>query len=203
MVFAACGAYAAEPGSAFTLEDALAARVDAEVVTVSELRAEMEIIGWPGGVAPPGPRVVVRDLVRRKLLVAQAERLRMEVPRESVEDEVDGLAVLGRGEEAFWGRMRELGFARADVSRRMREVALARGVVSLKRRSIYVPEADVRAFYRNNRSVFGTKQLTEVRESIREHLATRKYQAELSVWINEQMGAGRVRLLPLPAALEE
>lgn len=203
VVFVAATALAETMGREYSLADALVAKIDSEVVTVSELRAEMEIVGWPEGVAPAGPRVVARDLVKRKLLVSQAERLKMEIPRETLEDEVDELASSGRGEEAFWARMKELGFSRPDVVRRMREVALSRGVVSLKRRSTYVPEAEVRAFYRDNRSVFGARPLSEARETIREHLATRKYQAELSAWMAEQIKSGRVRLLPLPESLEE
>lgn len=184
------------------LADRTVARVDNTVVTLSDLRAEMEIVGWPGDVAPAGTRVVVRDMVKRKLLYFQAEKLRMEAPREAVAKEVDDLAASGRGEDAFWAQMAELGMGRADVEQRAREILLARNFVSLKKRAVYVPEADVRAFFRDNKAVFGDRQLSDVRDTVRDHLASRKYQSELSGWIDEQMRAGRVMVLKVPAIIE-
>lgn len=201
LVLAAEAALSSGSEEGWVLADAAVAKIDQSVITVSDLRAEMEIIGWPGELAPPGPRVVAREMVKRKLLFYQAEKLRMVAQQDAIEKEVDALASKGRGEDAFWAKMEELGLSRASVLQRMREVALSRSYVSLKRRSTYVPEADVRAFYRDNKSVFGDRPITEVRDMVREHLAVRKYQAELASWVDEQTRVGRVRIMQLPDAL--
>lgn len=192
----ACGA-----ALSYELADSVVAKVDEEVVLLSDLKAEAAILRLGGEAILPPLRVLVRDIIKRRLLVSQALKLRMEVKAEDVKEEVAALTGEGSEAETFWRTMKRLGIGEKEVERRVGEMALARNYTQLKRRSIYVAESDVRAFYAENREALGHSTLSEARDEIRDFLASKKYQAELSVWYETQVKLGRVRLSELDPAL--
>lgn len=195
-VFWTPGAFPA--GDGFELVDSVAARVDEGVFLVSDLDAEEFFAGWRGKEAKMGRRELLMGMVKRRLLVIQAEKLRMEVPKEDVTFEVEMLSGAGYGADAFWTRTADMGVGRADVSRWARDVALARSFMALKRKSTYVAEADVRDFYFENRERFGDRPMSEARNEIREFLGDRKYEADLNAWMELQIKQGRVRVNDIP-----
>ena len=181
----------------FRLVDSVVARVDDGVILLSDLRAEVVMASWDQRSGTPGYESALKEMIKRRLLVLQAEKLRMDVPPAEVTDVVESLAGSGYGADAFWLRMAELGLKRQDVERRMREVLLAKSFMTLKRKSTYVPESEVREYYREKRELYADRTLVDARDEIREILANRKYQAVLGDWIETQMKRGRARMADL------
>ncbi len=178
--------------------DALVARVDTEVVTWSRVVQERELRRMGG--APPAeltPEVVRETLVRRRLLVAEARKLRLEVSVAEAREDV-ALLVRSAGGEAFWARAAGLGLDRAQLEERSAQQLLVRRYQELRREMTFVPESEVRAFFLAQAVLPSQSSLAEMRDEIRTHLAEQKYQEELERWIRRQVAEGRVEWLPLP-----
>ena len=184
-------------------EEAVIAKIDDQVIALSDLRAELLILAWGDGALMPNPPDVATQMVRRKLLISQAEKLKMEAAQGEVAAQVDKLAQKGPGADAFWEKMKALGLDRRDVERRFREVALTNSFIALKKRSTYISENDVRTYFREQKALYSDKSLGDVRDEIREQLASAKYQTELADWIQSQINIGRVRILALPDDLAQ
>lgn len=201
LLFAGGAAFAQTGEPAWTVVESVVAKVDDDVVTLSDLEAELLCAARedprPAGGAR-SPETAVREIVRRKLLVTQARKLKMEVPPEEIAGETDELAAMGRGPEEFWARLSAHAIGRPEIARRTEEVALVRNYMTLKRRSTYIPETEVRAYYRDNAGEFLEMPLSDVRDEIRERLALKKFETDMDNWIEAQMKLGRVRYMALP-----
>lgn len=184
----------AASGAAFL--DAVVARVDQSVVTWSQVVQEASLrrlTGDPDQVSDA--RGVAQALVRRRLLVAEARKMRLEVAPGEVEAGVEALVASAGGAQAFWPRARRLGLSEADLDRRAGDLALMRRYLDLRRDMTYVPEAEVRSFYSSQAEVLGERPLAEVRDEVRAFLARKKQQQQLDEWIARQVAEGRVRLV--------
>lgn len=180
--------------------DALLARIEQDVVTWSQAYQEagLRALAEAGRGEPPDPWGVVDTLVRRSLLVAEAEKLRLEVSPDEVEAAVERLAADGGPE--FWARVRALGLDRADLEERARRLALVHRYLELRREMTFVPESQVRSFYTSQLDVLGSRPLSAVRDEVRAYLAEKKFQKELGEWIERQVAEGKVELLEIPPA---
>ncbi len=184
-------------GARATVLDALVARVDGTAITWSQVLREAEIRRLEGrSGAERLPRVVLDALVRRELLVAEAERLRLKVEPAEVE------AALRALEEACCMRLQRLaervGVTLEDLRRRQHRILMAEKYLRLRREMTFVPMSEVRAFYWRQRDRFAGQGFAEVRGALRAYLAERRYQKELNAWFERQKAEGRVELLTLP-----
>ena len=190
-----CGVLAA--GVRGGVLDALVARVDGRAVTWSQVLREVEIRRLEGrSEAERLPRVVLDALVRRELLVAEAERLRLKVEPAEVDRALREL------EEACCMRLQRLaervGVTLEDLRRRQHRILMAEKYLRLRREMTFVPMSEVRAFYWRHRDRFGDQGFAEVRGALRSYLAERRYQKELNAWFERQKAQGRVELLAFP-----
>ncbi len=185
--------------------DALVARVDGTALTWSQVLQEVEVRRLTG--EPPSlqaPEVVREGLVRRWLLLAEAEKLRLSATPAEVDAALADLVARCGGPERFSVLVRERGATEARIRERVRRVLLVEKYLDLRRQMTFVAEAEVQRFYREQKGVFGRdRSLAEVHDQVREYLARKKYQRELDAWIEEQVEAGRVVLLPLPGQGEQ
>lgn len=184
------------PDPAWVLADAAVATVDQHVVTLSDVVAETIILRWMGqGGKGISQEQVAQTLVRRRLLVLQAEKLRIAAAPEEIATEVQYVAEAGGASSVFWDSMATLGLHRTDVEKRASDLIVMRKYMDLKRQSTYVPEPEVRDFYGEHLDVYGGRPLALVRDEIRERLASQKSAAQLEEWIEKQMKQGRVRMV--------
>lgn len=177
--------------------DAIVARVDARVLTWSEVVQEQEVRGLEG--EPDSlrePETVLAGLLRRHLLLAEAEKLRLPEDPEAVARDVEAL-VAARG-AGLWEELARYGLTRADLVERARQRRLVDQYVALRREMTFVPESEIRTFYGRQGEVFGTRPLAEVRDEVRTFLADKTFQRELDEWIERQMSEGRVWINALP-----
>ncbi len=179
------------------LLDALVARVDGKAVTWSQVVRETRVRRLEG--RPESERLprVVRDaLVRRKLLVAEAHRLRMSAEPAEVDERL--AALRRRVGPPFEARLKALGLTTEDLRARERDILLMEKYLRFRREITFVPASAVTAFYRKNRDRLAGRTLAEVRAELRRYLTEKKYQRELEEWYERQVREGRVDLLPLP-----
>ena len=179
--------------------DALVARIDDGVITWSLVVQERELRRVGG--APEvelGDAAVLDALVRRRLLVAEAKKLRLEVGVDEAREDVEYL-VRAAGGERFWARVAKLGLDRRQLEERAARQILVRRYLDLRREMTFVPESEVRAVFRDQGAAARQRVLAEVRDEIRAQLAETKYREELARWIKRQVAEGRVELMPLPA----
>ncbi|MBE0618735.1 MAG: hypothetical protein IH608_12560 [Proteobacteria bacterium] len=173
--------------------DSIVARVDERVVTWSEVLQEREIRrveGEPESLRDP--ETVLAGLLRRYLLRAEAEKLRLPEQPGAPDQDVEAL-----GEDA-WADLARIGLDRADLEERARERRLVDQYLALRREMTFVPESEIRTFYGQQTDVFGQKSLAEVRDEVRAYLADQAFRRELEQWIERQMSEGRVSINPLP-----
>jgi len=181
--------------------DALMARVDREVVTWSRVLQERELQRLGGAPAEElTPEAVRETLVRRRLFVAEARKLRLEVSAAEARDELAALET-AIGTAVLRQTMARLGLERSGLEERAAQLALERRYRTLRREMTFVPEADVRAAYvqRADGLPPGTS-LADAHDTIRAQLAEQKFQEEAERWFRQQVVAGRVQWLPLPTA---
>lgn len=177
--------------------DSITARVGPRVITWSRLLQEAELQRLEGRPETMlGPEAVRESLVRRELLLAEAERLRLTTDAESVARRVASF-VEPWGEEV-WERLAGYGVGRSLLEQRARRQLVVEEYLSLRREMTFVPEAEVRAFYGARSEEFGGRPLLEVRDEVRSRLAEDMYQRELDLWIDRQIQGGAARLNPLP-----
>jgi hypothetical protein len=186
-----------EEAKGFTLIDAVAARINDEIITLSDLKAEIYLLGLKKDSTPPLPRVALRDMVKRRLLVAQADKLRIKVSKKEIKESVDELLRNALTQETFWAKLDSFGLGPIDIDNRFTQIAKALKLISIRKRSTYISESVVRKFWSDNPKVFGKKSFFIVRNEIRDHLAKKKHQKDLNNWIEEQMIHGRVRIEPI------
>lgn len=184
--------------------DALVARVNGQPITWSQVVRETEIRRLSG--EPPSlqhPMLVREGLIRRRLLLFEAEKLRLEADPAELDRSLADLTDRSGGKARFEIHLRKLGGTPARLRERARQMVLVEKYRALRRETTFVAEAEVQRFYRSQRDVFGPDRGTaEVRDEIRDYLARKKYQKALDGWLDDQVAAGRVELMTLPVALE-
>ncbi|NOY44938.1 MAG: hypothetical protein GXP50_05735 [Deltaproteobacteria bacterium] len=183
--------------AAGALVDALVGRVDGYAVTWSEIRREAAIRKLEGRPeAERGARVVRDALVRRRLFVAEAQRLRLEASDEEIDAELRALSArCGRPNPEL---CRLLGLDPEHLRLRERQEVLARKYLAFRKELTFVPLTDVMRFIRENGDRLSGSSPLDLRGEVRDYLLERKFRKELEEWIREQVKAGRVELLPLP-----
>ncbi|NTU60308.1 MAG: hypothetical protein HGA98_04540, partial [Deltaproteobacteria bacterium] len=142
---------------------------------------------------------VAETLIRRRLLVAEAQKMRIEVSPADVAADVRTLAAAGGEPSVFWERLKQLGLGEAELGRRCRDLLLTTRYLSLRQEMTYVPEAEVRAYYGEHGGDFKGTPLFQVREEVRALLSKKKYEQELDQWFSRQIDDGRVRVFGLPS----
>lgn len=179
------------------LLDAIVARVDDEAITWSQLHQERALRWLAGeGSGEEGLGALRGALVRERLMVREAEKLRLPVPDEAQAAEV--AALTAAAESARPGQLAALGLDSADVAAWVRRRILARRFSELRREMTFVAEADLRAWHTRHGAVFGDAPIDQVRDELRDYLAQRKNREELAHWIDRQVAEGRVDLIDLP-----
>ena len=175
--------------------DAIVARVDQSIVTWSEVLQEQEILRVEGASETAlDPAAVVDTLIRRRLLVAEAEKLRIDAEEEAIDEEVRKLE--GRNEGAVSSTFQRLGLERRTLERRARDLALVRQYLDLRREMTFVPESTIRKQYVARSG--GGGSLAEARDQLRDVLAAEAFQEELNQWVDRQVAEGRVVRNPVP-----
>jgi len=180
------------------LVDGILAKVDDKVITLSEVRAERAILRWGGEEDALATGEVVRELVKRALIVSEASKLRLTATEDEVRGELAVLAGAGGPPSLFWKKMADIGFTRVEVEERARAVTLVARYLAFRKETTYVSESDVRKYYSDKADELGEKSLAEARDEVRERLAEEKYSVELKEWVEEQVQRGRVRIMSLP-----
>lgn len=181
------------------LLDTVVARVDQSVITWSQVTQEIAIRRLAGeSDRPLEPRAVADALVRRRLLVAEARKMRLTASPAEVQTEVKAVIDAAGGPEAFAARARRVGLTQEDLSRRAAELVLEQRYLDLRRDMTYVPESEVMSFYSGQVEALGGRPLAEARDELRAFLARKKYQQDLDEWIARQVAQGRVRILEPP-----
>jgi len=171
--------------------DAIVARVDQGVVTWSEVLQERELLrleGAPTSLLEWG--AVTEALIRRRLLVAEAEKLRLEVDDGAVGKEARALTGLDGG--AVLPSLRRVGLDRPALERRAHERALMDQYLGLRREMTFIPEAEIRKAYLGQAGRQEQASLSEAYDQLRAQLAERVFQQELDQWIDRQVKEGRV-----------
>ena len=177
--------------------DAMVAKVDQGVVTWSEVIQERELRRLDGVSAGTlTPEAVTESLVRRRLLVGEAEKLRLPVEEPAKEEKIRPYLDGERGSVLL--SLQRLGVNRRALERRARELVLMDQYLGLRREMTFVPEAEVRKLYVSQAQGVGAGSLAEERDQLRARLAEQAFQEELSQWIEQQVEDGRVVRNPLP-----
>lgn len=189
-IFAAGAVAASAADDGWIFADTVLGRVDREAVTMADVRAEAAVSLLEGG-SVRDPDLTARALMQRRLLMAEAVKLRFTA---SAEETVAVLAEMERvagGTDVFRQWMVETGLPRRELERRAREIILSRRYLALRRETTYVPETEVRRVYAENASVFGERSFSEVHDVLRRHLASVKFRADLDQWLEKQVLLGR------------
>lgn len=188
----------AAPPSDWVLADSTVAVVDGAVITLSDVVTETIILRWASGGSNKdfSREAVVRDLVRRRALVAQGRKLRFTATPAEVAAEVRYLAESGGSPAVFRETMARFGLRDADIEGRARDTLFERKYLDLKRQSAFVPETQVRSYYAEHLDLFGNRDLSTVRDEIRERLASQKSREQIDAWIERQVAEGRIRYVP-------
>jgi hypothetical protein len=176
--------------------DGIAARIDRGIITWSQVVQEAyvrRLTGEPEG--GTSLSAVLDALVERRLLLAEAEKLRLDLGPGEISGAVERLAREWETER-FWERVKAVGLTRSDLEKRAREVLLVKKYLDLRREMTFVPEAEIRASYAAE-LVRGEEPRPEFRDEVRARLAESKFRAELARWIDRQKAEGRVHLIPL------
>lgn len=177
--------------------DAIVARVDDGVIAWSQVLQELELRRLEGEPESSlAADAVLEFLVRRRLFVKEAEKLRLDVDSDDPSEAVDALAATGG--EIFWKRVAAAGLSRTDLVERARRRNLADAYLDLRREMTFVPVSEIRRFHAARPAAFGDRPLAEVREEVRVRLAAAKYERELTEWLDRQFAEGRVRRLGVP-----
>jgi hypothetical protein len=185
---AATAASFADEGWIFA--DTVLGRVDREAVTMADVRAEAAVALLEGAIVRE-PDLTARALMKRRLLMAEAVKLRFTASA------VETAAVLAEMERAAGGPdvfrqwMADAGLSRRELERRAREIVLARRYLALRRETTYVPETEVRRVYMEYASVFGERSFSDVHDLLRKHLAAVKFRSDLDQWLEKQVLLGR------------
>ena len=177
MLLLLSSAIMAEEG--WELVDGILAKVDDKLITLSDVRAERAVLRWQGEENALPVSEVVRDLVKRALIVSEASKLRINATEDEVRGELAVLAGAGGPPSLFWEEMANIGVTRAEVEERARAVSLVARYLAFRRETTYVSESDVRKYYSDKAVELGGKSLAEVRDEVRERLAEEKYSVEL------------------------
>jgi hypothetical protein len=177
--------------------DAIVARVDRGVVTWSEVLQEREVLRLQGAPEPSRePKEVADDLIRRRLLVAEAEKLRLPVDAEAVAAKVRPFLDGDSGN--VWPSLQRLGLDRGALESRARELVLMDQYLGLRREMTFVPESEIRKSYASQAGGPAQGSLAVARDELRAKLAEKVFQEELNQWIDRQVKEGRVVRNPLP-----
>lgn len=179
---------AADEGWIFA--DTVLGRVDREAVTMADVRAEAAV-SLLEGENVRDPDLTARALMQRKLLMAEAVKLRFTASAEETAAVLAEMERAAGGADVFRQWMNETGLSRRELERRAREIVLARRYLALRRETTYVPETEVRRVYAEHASVFGDRSFSEVHDVLRKHLASVKFRADLDQWFEKQVLLGR------------
>jgi hypothetical protein len=179
------------------LVGAIVARVDGKALGLSDLDSELAIGKYitPDMGSDRSRRSVVDGIIKKRLLVAEAEKLHLEADKDEV------LALLGElfekagGEESFWAEVGAVPVAESYVFMWVRELILMRKYLKLRRQTTFLSESEVVAFYRANLEAFNFLPFSEVHEKVRDYLVEKQYKKQLSQWMDKQAKAGRVRVV--------
>ncbi len=197
MALAAFAIALADEREGRVVADMVLARVDEAIITTSLLRGERTLLEIEEGASKLPDIEFLRRLIRRRLIVAEAGKLRLSATKEEIAALVEDLERKAGGEQALQNTLFSIGLSQEDIARRAEEKALAARFLALKRASVYVSESEVRSHIAQNPSADGEKPIAKVRDEVRELLASRKYQEELDKWIDRQIAQGRVRIIPV------
>jgi hypothetical protein len=184
-------------GEGWELAGAIVARVDGEALGLSDLDSELTISKFltQDVGSERSRRSVVDGIIKKRLLVSEAEKLRLEADRAEVVELLGVLFVNAGGEEPFWSEMSTASVAESYVFKWVRELILMRKYLKLRRQTTFVSESELVAFYGANREAFNFQPLSEVHEKVRDYLADKKHKKHLSQWMDKQAKAGRVRVV--------
>ena len=179
--------------------DSFAARVDETVITWSEMVQEGSLARLVHGTEASGPADLVGVIIRRKLLVKAAEKLRLEATRGEVTAQLEAYERAGGGAESFQTQAGLLGLSEEDLRARAREVILAGKYTEVQREAIYVTESEVRSYLSGDAGGPSGELSSSARAEVRAALARMKAEREMEAWIGRQYAAGRVRLVEVDA----
>ena len=172
--------------------DALVARIDDGVITWSELVQERELRRVGG--APDAElayETVRQALVRRRLLVAEAKKLRLEVEAAEAREDVEYL-VRAAGGDAFWHWVAQLDLDRRQLEERAARQILVQRYLDLRREMTFVPESEVKAFFRDQSAATRPQVLAEVRDEIRERYQRDKEEELFRRWLDGARDEARI-----------
>jgi hypothetical protein len=194
-VFLAAAVLAAGTAASFADEgwifaDTVLGRVDREAVTMADVRAEAAVSLLEGAIAR-APDLTARALMKRRLLMAEAVKLRFTASAEETAAVLTEMERAAGGPDVFRQWMADTGLSRRELERRAREIVLARRYLALRRETTYVPETEVRRVYTENAPVFGERSFSEVHDLLRKHLAAVKFRSDLDQWLEKQVLLGR------------
>lgn len=185
---AGTAAFSADEGWIFA--DTVLGRVDREAVTMADVRAEAAVSLLEGAIVRE-PDLTARALMKRRLLMAEAVKLRFTASAEETAAVLAEMERAAGGPDVFRQWMADTGLSRRELERRAREIVLARRYLALRRETTYVPETEVRRVYMENASIFGERSFSEVHDLLRKHLAAVKFRSDLDQWLEKQVLLGR------------
>ena len=183
--------------------DRIIARVEGDILTLSELR-ELGAFQQLAGERPANNEQLLRQLIEQWIVNTEATAARF--PRPQPEEVNRQLADLQKGfasAEAWRARLRELGLTESAVRRLVeRQLYLSRYLDYKFRPLAQVDSAEVEAYYRDElvprltARIQTVPPLTEVEEQIREVLAQRQISERAARWLEESRQRTRIEIQP-------
>ena len=150
------------PVSASVVVDRVVAVVNNEIITLSDLQREEAL---KKRVAERDDRLVLEDMIDRKLQMAAAKRAGVDVTDKELEDAVaDIMSRNGLDMMQFTLALAKEGLTLEQYREELREqITLSRLFNKFVRSSVNVDEAEARAFYQNNPKTFSLPEEIRVR----------------------------------------
>lgn len=183
--------------------DRIVARVEGEILTLSEMRelgCFQQLMGSPSA----GKDELLRQLIEQWIVHTEATASRFARPApDEVQRQLAAIEKDAGSPEAFRARLRGLGLSEAALRRLLeRQLYLARYLDYKFRPAAQVEPAEIEAYYRDDlapRLRAGGKHvppLDEVQEQIREVLTQRKISERAARWLDESRQRTRIEIEP-------
>ena len=183
--------------------DRIVARVEGEILTLSEMRELgrfQQLLGSPSA----GKGELLRQLIEQWIVNTEATASRFARPApDEVQRQLAAIEKDAGSPEAFRVRLRELGLSETALRRLLeRQLYLARYLDYKFRPAAQVEPAEIEAYYRDDLAPRlraggkGVPPLDEVQEQIREVLTQRKISERAARWLDESRQRTRIEIEP-------
>jgi len=189
--------------SAQRVVDRIVARIEDDIITLSEVRELGRFQQLIEGHSEAGPKLLEK-LIEQWIVASEAEASRFPHPAtKDVSQELARLEQQSGGPNAFRARLGELGLTQAEARRQLgRQVWLTRYLDYKFRPAAQIDDAQIERYYRDELAPHLTAggqtvpPLDDVREQIRELLVQRDISQRADRWLEETRPRLHIELEP-------